>query len=116
MTAAGADTPQYSDLVQVLAGASVIARNFWDVDGFDIYDCARRSWYVRGMPVAFAAVLRATRKAVPGGDIYAFNDAPGRTAVQIAKVFATATGEAMGAEHHRALVGASVPFTGGGDR
>lgn len=115
MTAASTDTPQYSDLVQVLAGASVIARNFWNADTFDIYDCARRSWYVRGMPVAFAAVLRATRKAVPSGDIYAYNDVEGRTAVQIAGVFGVATADVMAAEQ-RTLVGASGPFTGGGDR
>ena len=115
MSDTGGDTPEYSDLVQVLAGASVIARNFWNVETFDIYDCAKRSWYVRGMPVAFAAVLRATRKAVPSGDIYAFNDHPGRTAAQIAGVFGAATADVMAAEQ-RTLVGAGVPFTGGGDR
>ena len=86
MTAPGTGAPD-AGLIDVLAGAAVISLNFWNRETYDIYDCLKRSWYVREMPVAFAAVLRATRRAVPGGDLYAVNDSEGCTAATIAAVF-----------------------------
>ncbi|ORW08022.1 MULTISPECIES: DUF6197 family protein [Mycolicibacter] len=105
----------YSDLVQILAGAAIIATNFWDREDFDIYECVKRSWSVRGRAVAFATVVRATRKVLPGGDLYAYNDAPGRTAKEISAVFARATARELG-ESQQLPRAMSASFTGGGDR
>lgn len=123
MTAPGTGAPD-AGLIDVLAGAAVISLNFWNRETYDIYDCLKRSWYVREMPVAFATVLRATRRAVPGGDLYAVNDSEGCTAATIAAVFekaariAKATG-GRGRSTSTARVPASVScvsFTGGGGR
>ncbi|GAB4988895.1 MULTISPECIES: hypothetical protein [Mycobacterium] len=119
MTASRVGAPD-PGLVEVLAGARTIALNFWNADEFDIYDCLRRSWYVREMPIALAAVLRATRRAVPGGDLYAVNDAEGCTAERIAEVFNVAIAKVLQAQRKSGtqVAGAakSVPFTGGGGR
>ncbi|MEB3023457.1 MULTISPECIES: DUF6197 family protein [Mycolicibacter] len=109
-------TEQYhSDLVEVLAGASIIATHFWESEAFDIYECMKRSWSVRGRSVAMASVLRATRQVLPGGDLYAYNDAPGRTAADISAVFGKATARVLGGLQQRPHA-RSVSLTGGGAR
>ena len=101
-------------LATVLEGARLLALRSWHPDRYDIYHCAQRAWRAQNIPVPYSAIIYQLRRLVPGGNLLAVNDAPGRTRDDIAHLYAQARDHVLSqhqlAQQHPAV--ATVPALG----